>query len=84
MNAMRAAAANNADIAARVDLFLHRVPEEFYDYHRDPDALHNLIADPRHAREAHRLRTLLHEHMQATADPQLKAFEQTIARKATK
>jgi N-sulfoglucosamine sulfohydrolase len=83
MNAMRAAAANNAEIAARVDLFLHRVPEEFYDYHRDPDALHNLIADPRHAREAHRLRTLLHEHMKATADLQLEAFERTFSESDT-
>ncbi|MCA9175091.1 MAG: sulfatase, partial [Planctomycetales bacterium] len=40
--AMRKLAATDERIAARLELFQHGVTEEFYDYERDPDALHNL------------------------------------------
>ena len=39
MQAMRAAAETDPLVAERVDLFLHRVPEEFYDFENDPNAL---------------------------------------------
>lgn len=74
MKAMIEAAKTDSEIAARVKLFLYRTPEEFYDYENDPDALHNLIDDPRYADEVERHRAMLAEQMQATDDPQQKAF----------
>jgi len=41
--AMTAAAASDPNIAARVELFLRRVPEELYDLRSDPDCLVNLV-----------------------------------------
>lgn len=46
--AMRKAGATDQKIADRVELLVHRVPEELYDFAADPDALHNLIDDPAH------------------------------------
>ena len=42
MKAMREAAQTSSRIADRVNLFLYRVPEELYDFERDPDGLNNL------------------------------------------
>ncbi|MDR2886263.1 MAG: sulfatase [Rikenellaceae bacterium] len=61
-------------IAARVKLFDYRVAEEFYDYEKDPDALHNLIDDPAYAAQINTFRDLLDKHMVATDDPVLEAF----------
>ena len=74
MNAMKAAAENAEDIASRVELFLHRVPEELYDFQSDPDALHNLIDEPEYASELQRLRSALGRWMEETDDPALHAF----------
>ena len=74
MAAMKAAAGNNSSIAERVKLFLYRVPEELYDYEKDPDALHNLIGDPAHKERVESFRRQLAEHMKDTADPQLATF----------
>lgn len=76
MQAMVAAAEADAAIAERVRLFLHRVPEELYDFENDPDARHNLIADPVHQAEADRLRDALEFWMVDTGDPALAAFRQ--------
>jgi N-sulfoglucosamine sulfohydrolase len=43
---MRVLAKTNEAIAARIDLFDHRVPVEAYEVRYDPDALTNLIAKP--------------------------------------
>ena len=48
MKAMQAAARSDPEIAARIDLFRYRVPEELYDLESDPDCLRNLINDPDH------------------------------------
>lgn len=45
-NAMKRAAKTNPRIAERVELFVHRLPEEYYDFQNDPDGLRNLIDDP--------------------------------------
>lgn len=73
--AMRAAAAVNPTIAARVRHFLYRTKEELYDYTRDPSALHNLIDDGRHEAVAKTHREILLRHMKKSGDPQLGAFE---------
>jgi N-sulfoglucosamine sulfohydrolase len=67
--AMKEAAKSDAGIAARVDLFVHRVPEELYDWEADPNALVNLAGDPKHKRELERLRRMLREWMARTGDP---------------
>jgi N-sulfoglucosamine sulfohydrolase len=74
MRAMQAAAEDDPAIAERVELFLHRVPEELYDFRNDPDALRNLIDDPRYAAELHSLQAELERWMETVDDPALAAF----------
>ncbi|MFP4384552.1 MAG: sulfatase [Spirochaetia bacterium] len=71
---MERAAESDKEIAARVRLFLYRVPEEFYDFENDPDGLENLIDHPDYREEVTRHRTLLLDWMKETGDPALKAF----------
>jgi N-sulfoglucosamine sulfohydrolase len=72
--AMKNAAKTDPQMAARVELFDHRVREEFYDYEKDPDALHNLIDSPAHQAEINRLRKALEDWMVRTGDHALEAF----------
>jgi N-sulfoglucosamine sulfohydrolase len=65
---------SDPQIARRLDLFEHRVPEELYDYASDPDALVNLIDDPAHRADRERLTTLLEAWMVKTDDPMLDVF----------
>ena len=78
--AMQQAAQRDADIAARVHLFLYRVPEELYDFAEDPDALSNRIDDPACAPELDTLRASLEQCMEQTADPALEAFRNRHSR----
>ena len=57
---MKKLAETDEKIAKRLELFDHRVVEEFYDYDVDPDGLNNLIDDPQFTEEiqAHRERML--------------------------
>ena len=80
--AMQAAGATSAEIAARIDLFLRRVPEELYDFDADPDALHNLIADPECTDVLQKLRDRLEHWMEATEDPALNAFRQRTSKRS--
>jgi N-sulfoglucosamine sulfohydrolase len=61
-------------IAQRLKLFDYRTVEEFYDYDKDPDALHNRIGDPALRGEVDRLRKILEDWMVSTDDPCLEAF----------
>jgi N-sulfoglucosamine sulfohydrolase len=72
---MRKLAESNTYLAARLKLLQHGVPEEFYDYEKDPDALHNLINDPQYADEIARHRQEMLRFMRASNDHALKAFE---------
>jgi N-sulfoglucosamine sulfohydrolase len=72
--AMQEAAMGDPEVAARVKLFEHRVLEEFFDFGKDPDALHNLIASPEHQGEIGKMRAALAAEMKATGDPALEAF----------
>ncbi|MFM2166389.1 MAG: hypothetical protein RIS79_760 [Verrucomicrobiota bacterium] len=71
---MRVLAKNNEQIAARIDLFDHRVPEEAYEVRYDPDALTNLIAKPEHAERVAELEKALEDWMVRTKDPLLEVF----------
>lgn len=79
MAAMKKAAANDPQIAARVELFLHRTPEEFYHYAKDPNALTNLAGVAEQQERVARYRQALLEEMRKTDDPQLAAFEAFLA-----
>lgn len=80
--AMQKAAASDPKIAARVELFQHRVPFELYDYQSDPDALKNLIDDPRHAATVSELSQRLGRLMQDTNDPQAEAYHKAVHQRA--
>jgi N-sulfoglucosamine sulfohydrolase len=82
MNAMRAAAEGDSAVASRVEMFLKRVPEEFYDFERDPDALTNLVDDPAYAADVERLRSALAAWMIEASDPALEAFQNRTSRAA--
>jgi N-sulfoglucosamine sulfohydrolase len=72
---MQQLAKTDETIAARLRLLEYGVPEEFYDYENDPDALHNLIDDPRYADEITRHRAAMLRFMRASNDHALEAFE---------
>lgn len=76
--AMRAAAGSDPRIAARVDFFLHRTPEEFYDLSVDPHALDNRIADAKFKPEIDRFRRDLLAWMRRTGDPLAAALEKRV------
>lgn len=61
-------------IAARHDLYQHRVVEELYDIEKDPDCLVNLIDSPTRQQELARLRQTLETWMVKTNDHMLTAF----------
>ncbi len=71
---MRVLAKTNEQIAARIDLFDHRVPEEVYDVSYDPDALTNLIAKPENATQVATLEKAMEDWMVKTKDPLLEVF----------
>lgn len=72
--AMKNAAQTDSVIAERVKLFDYRVLEEFYDLRTDPDALVNLIDDPKYASEIAAMRNMMEAKMRQTNDHALKAF----------
>ena len=62
-------ASKDPSIAARLELFLHRVPEELYDFEHDPWAKKNLIADPVHKGMRDDMRKRLLAEMDRSKDP---------------
>ena len=72
--AMEKAGEMDSAIKDRVDFFRYRVPEEFYDFQKDPDALHNLIDDPEYREEVDMLRNKLNEYMEKYKDPLLAKY----------
>jgi len=71
---MVAAGENNTAIKARVDFYLYRVPEEFYDLTNDRCERNNLIADPSRQAEIDAMRKDLLSLMKRTGDPFAEAF----------
>lgn len=72
--AMQKAAESNPAVAARVELLIHRVPEELYDFVADPSALHNLAPDPAYRDQLRQMRAQMRTWMQETRDPLLDQF----------
>jgi N-sulfoglucosamine sulfohydrolase len=73
---MKELARTDPAIAARLDLFDHRVVEELYDVEQDPDCRKNLIDDPAHRQDLAELRQSLEAWMVKTNDPMLEVFRQ--------
>jgi len=78
--AMVAAAQTDKKVAERVDFFLHRVPEEFYDLESDPGERKNLIADPKYKDHLTTMRAEMLKMMESTKDPILDKFKQQIGK----
>ena len=80
--AMQQAAKTDEAIAERVDLFVHRTPEELFDYGRDPDALRNLVEEASAKETLARMRKLLEQWMEKSNDPLLETFRGYLAEKS--
>ena len=72
--AMKHAAVADKTIAGRVELLVHRVPEELYDFAADPGALHNLIAEPGYQDQLQQMRQQMQTWMEQTQDPLLPKY----------
>jgi N-sulfoglucosamine sulfohydrolase len=69
-----AAAARDPKIKARVEHFIHRCPQEFYDEEHDPNERVNLITDPAYKIDIDHFKELLADHMEKSGDPLLEKF----------
>ena len=72
--AMLKAAATDPAIASRVELYKHRVREEFYDLKKDPNGLNNLIDDPAFAEKIKEFREMMPIEMKKCNDPAYDAY----------
>ena len=77
--AMRLAALQDPNVAARMELLRHRVPEELYDFERDPSALCTLIGDAKHAAVRDAMRAKMLDFMESVGDPLLPELRRRIA-----
>jgi N-sulfoglucosamine sulfohydrolase len=77
--AMQKAASQDRSVADRVEMLLHRVPEELYDFQADPNALHNHAVDPEYADQLKKMRADMLAWMKKTEDPLLGLYQRRIA-----
>lgn len=70
------AAATDPVIAGRVELYKHRVREEFYDLKRDPNGLINLIDNPAFAEKIKEFREMMPLEMKKCNDPAYEAYKE--------
>jgi N-sulfoglucosamine sulfohydrolase len=73
--AMQEAGKTDAAIQARVDMFRHRVPQEFYDLEKDPGCTNNLIHDPKQQDLVKKYQDRLRRWMVEKTDHCLAAFD---------
>ena len=74
-DAMEEAGKTDPAMQARVEMFRHRVPQEFYDLQKDPGCLKNLIQDPSQQAVAKKYQDRLRQWMVETYDHCLAAFD---------
>ena len=67
-------ARTDKQIAARLDIYRHRVPAELYQVDQDPDCLVNLIDSPEHQKALGQLQGNLKQWMVRSKDPILECF----------
>lgn len=80
--AMERAAKEQKPVAERVQMLLYRVPEEFYDFEADPNALRNLVADPKYADDVAQMRQEIVAWMELTKDPLLETYRALVTKKS--
>ncbi|PTX61743.1 N-sulfoglucosamine sulfohydrolase [Kordia periserrulae] len=73
---MKKLATTDEAVKKRFNFWLYRSVEEFYDYEKDPNALHNLINHPDYKEIIEIHRTALQQHMMQTNDYTLAAFNE--------
>lgn len=76
--AMQAAGLKDKAIAERVQFFLYRIWEEFYDLQADPYELNNLSADAKYKPQIKKMRGEILQMMTLTKDPLLAKFKEQI------
>lgn len=76
--AMQNAAQMDISIKERVDFFLYRTPEEFYDIEADPQCLHNLIEEEKFLPFINSYRKKLYEYMTTSHDALVAVFKEKI------
>ncbi len=75
---LQAAGATDPKIQARVDYYLHRRNEEFYDLEQDPTERRNVMGETTYAAEIKQMKATLLAEMKRTGDPLLAQFERTF------
>ena len=73
--AMQAKGKTDPEVQARVDMFRHRVVEEFYDLKADPGCTKNLIDSPEHTELVAAYQKHLRAWMVESGDHNIKAFD---------
>ena len=76
--AMVAASESNEEIRNRVRIFQHRIPHEFYDLDKDPDALNNLYDRSKFSSKIETMKRRLLTHMKETKDPLFGSFKRQV------
>ncbi len=82
--AMQKASASDPAVAARVEMLLHRVPEELYDCEKDPNALNNLAANPEFREQLQQMRGEMRAWMEQNEDPLLADLRAKVSSAAKK
>lgn len=82
-SAMRHAAKDQKSIADRVKMLVYRVPEEFYDFESDPNALHNLVDNPSFQNQVQQARNDMLQWMESTGDPLCEVFRAKFFQQST-
>lgn len=75
---LKEAGKSDVSIRNRLETFLYRVPEEFYNFDEDPNALNNLINNPEYSSEIEQMRNQLKKWMAQKEDPLLDDFQKFI------
>ena len=76
--AMLEAAEQDPKLKSRVNNFIYRCAEEFYDEEKDPDERDNLIDNPNYQTEITQMKALLLAHMEETDDPLVRQFRREL------
>ena len=82
--AMEAAGETDEAIAERTRFFISRCREEFYDFSKDPDALHNLIDDPEYQDKIGQFREGLGAYLKETEDPVFPEYDRLVCWKGSR
>lgn len=76
--AMKEAGETDEEIQKRVEFFLYRTPEEFYDIQQDPDCLHNLIDREEYQPLIESYRKKLYGYMLESQDGLVSVYKEKI------